>query len=173
MIILQTLSVFLAAASVAAGQETSQLDYPGTAWVTAEYSTSPETLPSPQTTGTAWETSFQQASYFVSNMTLEEKIQIITGTSGPCVGNIAPITRLNFGGLCLQDGPLAIRKADYASVFPAGVTVAASWDRKLARKRGQELGEKFRGKGAHVILGPVAGPLGRSSRGGRNWEGLP
>ncbi|KAF7188374.1 putative beta-glucosidase G [Pseudocercospora fuligena] len=172
MTILQVLTILLGAASVAAAQETPQINYPGRPWVPAEYSTSPEVLPSPKTTGTGWETSFQQATDFVSNLTLEEKIQIITGTSGPCVGNIAPIPRLSFSGLCLQDGPLAIRQADYASVFPAGLTVAASWDRKLARKRGQDLGEEFRGKGAHVILGPVAGPLGRSSRGGRNWEGF-
>lgn len=31
---------------------------------------------------------------------------------------------------------------------------------------------EFKGKGAHVLLGPVAGPLGRSGYGGRNWEGF-
>ena len=31
---------------------------------------------------------------------------------------------------------------------------------------------EFKDKGAHVILGPVAGPLGRSGYGGRNWEGF-
>jgi beta-glucosidase len=72
----------------------------------------------------------------------------------------------------LQDGPLAIRQASYASVFPAGLTVAASWDRALAKKRGYEMAQEFKEKGAHVILGPVAGPLGRSGYGGRNWEGF-
>jgi beta-glucosidase len=71
-----------------------------------------------------------------------------------------------------MDGPLAIRQASYASAFPAGLTVAASWDRDLAHLRGQELGMEFKEKGAHVILGPVAGPLGRSGYGGRNWEGF-
>lgn len=37
---------------------------------------------------------------------------------------------------------------------------------------GVALGEEFRGKGINVALGPVAGPLGRVARGGRNWEGL-
>jgi beta-glucosidase len=31
---------------------------------------------------------------------------------------------------------------------------------------------EFRGKGAHVALGPVVGPLGRSPFAGRNWEGF-
>jgi hypothetical protein len=34
---------------------------------------------------------------------------MVTGQAGPCVGNIVAIPRLNFSGLCLQDGPLAIR----------------------------------------------------------------
>ena len=96
----------------------------------------------------------------------------MTGTSGPCVGNIGPIERLGFKGLCLQDGPLAIREADYASVFPAGLTTAAAWDKKLAYVRGQDMAAEFKGKGSHIALGPVAGPLGRSGYGGRNWEGF-
>ncbi|KAF2233993.1 glycoside hydrolase family 3 protein [Viridothelium virens] len=97
---------------------------------------------------------------------------MVTGTSGPCVGNIAPIYRLGFNGLCLQDGPLAIRQADYASVFPAGVTCAASWDRNLIHTRGVFMGTEFKGKGANMALGPVSGPLGRSAYDGRNWEGF-
>lgn len=34
------------------------------------------------------------------------------------------------------------------------------------------MGSEFRDKGAHVILGPVAGPLGRIALAGRNWEGF-
>jgi beta-glucosidase len=55
-------------------------------------------------------------------------------------------------------------------VFPGQVTVAASFDRSLARRRAEYLGQEFRGKGAHIALGPVIGALGRSPFGGRNWE---
>ena len=34
------------------------------------------------------------------------------------------------------------------------------------------MGEEFSDKGIDVQLGPVAGPLGRSPEGGRNWEGF-
>ena len=78
---------------------------------------------------------------------------MVTGVPGPCVGNIGPIPRLGFNGLCLQDGPLAIRQADYASVFPAGLSAAASWDVGLIHQRGLDLGSEFRGKGANVALG--------------------
>ena len=80
---------------------------------------------------------------------------MVTGVEGPCVGNIPPIPRLGFNGLCLQDGPLSIRQADYASVFPAGLTVAASWDKALMYQRGAAMGQEFHDKGANVILGYV------------------
>lgn len=78
---------------------------------------------------------------------------MVTGTPGPCVGNILAIPRLGFKGLCYQDGPLSIRAADYASVFPAGVAAASSWDRELIYERGVAMGAEFKGKGAHVRLG--------------------
>lgn len=40
------------------------------------------------------------------------------------------------------------------------------------RQRGVYLGQEFRGKGANIALGPVAGPLGRTPYSGRNWEGF-
>ncbi|KAF1913302.1 glycosyl hydrolase family 3 N terminal domain-containing protein [Ampelomyces quisqualis] len=97
---------------------------------------------------------------------------MVTGQAGPCVGNIVAVPRLNFTGLCLQDGPLAIRVADYASVFSAGVSAGATWDKDLMYERGHAMGVEFKAKGAHVALGPVAGPLGRSAYAGRNWEGF-
>ncbi|KAL5415720.1 hypothetical protein PMIN03_002496 [Paraphaeosphaeria minitans] len=40
------------------------------------------------------------------------------------------------------------------------------------KQRGVQMDEGFKGKGSHVILGPVIGPLGRQPFGGRNWEGF-
>lgn len=37
---------------------------------------------------------------------------------------------------------------------------------------GKALGEEYHDKGINIALGPVAGPLGRIAKGGRNWEGL-
>ena len=65
-----------------------------------------------------------------------------------------------------------ILPADFNSVFPAGVNVAATFDRGLAQARGQAMGAEHQMKGTDVQLGPVAGPLGRSPEGGRNWEGF-
>jgi beta-glucosidase-like glycosyl hydrolase len=38
--------------------------------------------------------------------------------------------------------------------------------------RGQAMGAEHRGKGVDVQTGPVAGPIGRTPEGGRNWEGF-
>ncbi|KAL3419630.1 beta-glucosidase G 1 [Phlyctema vagabunda] len=146
---------------------------PANTTILGPYGHVPPVYPSPNATGVGgWGEALAKAQSFVSELTLEEKAWMVTGTPGPCVGNIVAIPRLGFPGLCLQDGPLAIRTVDFASVFPAGVTTAATWDRKLMYERGAAMGAEFRGKGAHVALSPVAGPLGRSAYAGRNWEGF-
>ncbi|KAK8162722.1 glycoside hydrolase family 3 protein [Phyllosticta citrichinensis] len=147
-------------------------------WDHSLFTTSPPVYPSPNMTGVdaaglaGWSAALEKAEAFLAKLTLEEKVVFTTGAPGPCVGNIAPIPRVGFKGLCLQDGPLSIRQATYASVFPAGLSTAASWDRELMHLRGKYLGEEFRGKGSQIYLGPVAGPLGRSALAGRNWEGF-
>lgn len=88
------------------------------------------------------------------------------------MGQVGSIPRLGFRGLCMQDSPLGVRDTDYVSAFPAGVNVAATWDRNLAYVRGQAMGQEHHDKGVDVQLGPVCGPLGRAPEGGRNWEGF-
>ncbi|CAE6507267.1 unnamed protein product [Rhizoctonia solani] len=125
--------------------------------------------------GNAWKDAFAKARKVVASMTLEEKVNITTGVglSSRCAGNTGAVPRLNIPALCLQDGPAGVRPADFASQFPAQVTVAATWDRELIYERAAALGAEFRGKGIHVALAPVTGgPLGRSPLGGRNWEGF-
>ncbi|KAI8659799.1 hypothetical protein LRP88_06362 [Fusarium phalaenopsidis] len=139
--------------------------------ILGQYGHSPS-VPAPNVSGIGWETAFVKAQQFLSELTLEEKSDLVTGQPGPCVGNIVAIPRLGFNGLCLQDGPLAIRTVDYASVFSAGVSAASTWDRAILYERGFAMGKEFKAKGAHVALSPVAGPLGRSAYSGRNWEGF-
>lgn len=105
-------------------------------------------------------------------MTVKEKINITNGVEGQCVGNTGAIPRLGIESLCMADGPAGIRGQEFVSAFPAGIHVAATFDRDLLYQYGRAMGEEYRGKGINVALGPVAGPLGRVARGGRNWEGL-
>lgn len=66
---------------------------------------------------------------------------------------------------------LTKRVADVNSAFPAGLNAAATWSKQLMKLRGNAMGMEHRGKGVDMQLGPVAGPLGRTPEGGRNWEG--
>ncbi|KAF4543392.1 uncharacterized protein LTHEOB_91 [Lasiodiplodia theobromae] len=126
------------------------------------------------TTGSGgWQNALAKADEFVSLLNLTEKVAMVTGSSEySCIGNIAPIERLNFTGLCLQDGPAGDRLGDLTSTFPAGLTTAATWDKELMKQRGYALGTEFKGKGAHIHLGPSTGALGRHPLAGRGWEGF-
>ncbi|RAH70027.1 beta-glucosidase, partial [Aspergillus aculeatinus CBS 121060] len=137
------------------------------------YGSSPAVYPSPNITGVGgWDQALAKAKHWVSQLTLEEKTWMATGQPGPCVGNVLPIPRLNFTGLCLQNGPQCLEQGDYSSVFVSGVSAAASWDRDLLYTRGQAIAQEHKAKGTHVVLGPIGGPLGRSAYNGRTWEGF-
>ncbi|KAL2840287.1 glycosyl hydrolase family 3 N terminal domain-containing protein [Aspergillus pseudoustus] len=141
--------------------------------ILGQYGHSEPVYPSPSSTGAGgWAEAFEKAQAFVAELTLTEKSDMVTGVPGPCIGNIYPIPRLNFSGICLQDGPVSLRIVDYVSVFPSGVTVAASWDKTVMYERNLAMGREFRAKGAHVALAPSAGPMGRCVYSGRNWEGF-
>lgn len=94
----------------------------------------------------------------MSQLTISEKTGLVTGSYSPapflpCVGTLAPVERLNYTGLCMSDGPNGVNRADGVSVFASGITVAATWDTRLMYERGLSLGEEFRMKGVHVLLG--------------------
>jgi beta-glucosidase len=123
----------------------------------------------------AWEAAHSSAAAAVAKMSQQDKINMVTGVGwdkGPCVGNTNPINSINYPQLCLQDGPLGIRFGTGTTAFTPGVQAASTWDRELIRQRGEYLGAEAKGCGIHVLLGPVAGALGKIPQGGRNWEGF-
>ncbi|CAG8956788.1 hypothetical protein HYFRA_00011177 [Hymenoscyphus fraxineus] len=140
------------------------------------WATSPPHYPSPWMRGAeGWEEAYEKAKAFVSGLTLTEKVNLTTGVgwSGEqCVGNTGSIPRLDFRGLCLQDGPLGIRFTDFATLWPSGMNAGATWSRRLIKERGFAMAEEHKKKGVDIQLSPVAGPLGRTPLGGRNWEGF-
>ena len=119
-----------------------------------------------------WTNAAAKAKAFVQQLTIDEKVNLTTGvdtvgrcvipsfhttyqldylfTSYRCVGNTGTIPRLGFEGFCLQDSPVGVRNADYASVFPSALNAAMTWDKDLMKKRGKAMGAEFRGKGVNV-----------------------
>ncbi|GIZ42120.1 hypothetical protein CKM354_000540000 [Cercospora kikuchii] len=139
------------------------------------YGQSPPVYPTPEGNGGSdpkWQAAYVKARSIVDQLTLEEKVNMTRGHPGLCVGNTPNITRLGIPALCFADAPDGIRGQEFVSAFPAQLTVGATFDKRLMYEYGKALGEEYRGKGIHVALLPVAGPLGRVARGGRNWEGF-
>ncbi|AEO64446.1 glycoside hydrolase family 3 protein [Thermothielavioides terrestris NRRL 8126] len=159
-------ALLCAACSLPAGLELSEVPY---------YGLSPPVYPSPLGNGSTdarWASAYGRARDLVSRMTVEEKANVTRGWPGICVGNTGDVPRLGIPSLCFADGPAGLRGQEFVSAFPAGIHVAATFDRDLMLEYGRAIGREFRGRGVNVALGPVAGPLGRVARGGRNWEGL-
>ncbi|KAI0110716.1 glycoside hydrolase family 3 protein [Hypoxylon sp. NC0597] len=122
-----------------------------------------------------WAAAYTKANASLAKLSQNDKINIVTGVGwnkGPCVGNTAAASSIGYPQLCLQDGPLGVRYASGVNAFVPGIQAASTWDRALIRERGQFIAEETKGCGVHVLLGPVAGPLGKNPTGGRNWEGF-
>ncbi|KAI0034486.1 glycoside hydrolase superfamily [Vararia minispora EC-137] len=127
----------------------------------------------------AWATAYTKAKAKVASMSLGDKVKVTSGShtllggslTGRCTGVTAPVNAIGFPGLCLQDSALGVRDTDFATVFPAGVNVAATFKRSLIRARGTAMGQEHVGKGVNVALGPMMNLL-RVPQAGRNWEGF-
>ncbi|KAK0615585.1 glycoside hydrolase family 3 protein [Bombardia bombarda] len=162
-------SLFWAASSsIGIGRQTGPSELP-------YYGRSPPVYPSPIGNGSTsdrWAAAYGHAHYVVSQMTVEEKVNLTNGWPGACAGNTGEVARLDIPALCFADAPDGVRGQEFVSAFPAGIHVAATFDKDLMYRYGRTLGAEFHGRGINVALGPVAGPLGRIARGGRNWEGL-
>jgi beta-glucosidase len=108
----------------------------------------------------------QQITGWLSQMTLEEKVQFLRGDDQfSSRGN----ARLGIPGIKMADSPQGVRAGETATMFPAPVTMAATWDTELIERVGNALGTELRAKGSDMLLGPCVN-IHRSPLGGRNSE---
>ncbi len=105
-------------------------------------------------------------------LTEDEKIKMLGGTGF----TTQPIERLGVPGLVMADAGQGVRGGmeemnGPATAFPAGVTMAATWDPALIGRVGQAIGVEAlnKGIGARMMLGPAVN-IHRSPLGGRNAE---
>ncbi|KAI0138599.1 glycoside hydrolase family 3 protein [Hypoxylon sp. NC0597] len=140
------------------------------------YTQSPPIFPSPPGKGAGvWADAYRSARDLVGQMTLDEKVNITRGftvSDNVCAGNTGTVPRLGWPGMCLHDAGNGVRATDLVNSYPSALHVGASWDRNLTYERAVYIGLEFKAKGINVVLGPNAGPLGRTPLGGRNWEGF-
>lgn len=64
-----------------------------------------------------------------------------------CSGNSGSAEHHGFPGFCLQDGPAGVRGVDMANAYPAGVHMAATWNRELVYATADFMGAEFKRKG--------------------------
>lgn len=105
--------------------------------------------------GKTWKAAHSRAQGLVAQMTLQEKVNLVTGQEGPCAGQTGNVTRLGIPQMCYQDGPAGPRPGNIQ--FPSGVTTAATWDVELIYARSLAMGKEFYDLGIHVAMGIITG----------------
>jgi len=107
----------------------------------------------------------EKISEIISKMSLEEKVKQLHQEGS---FNTQDNKRLNIPGFIMADGPHGVRNG-FATSFPVGMAIAATWDIDIAYRVGEAMGKEFRGKGIHQALGPCL-DLTLDPRNGRSPE---
>ncbi len=121
-----------------------------------------------------------QIDSLISLMTLEEKINMLHGSSSFTSGGVE---RLGIPELTMSDGPHGVRPEhgrdwsfdnagnDSATYLPTGIALAATWNPDLGYEYGAVLGSEAKARGKDVMLGPGINIM-RTPLNGRNFEYL-
>lgn len=115
----------------------------------------------------------------VAQMTLEEKIGLLHGYS---MFTNKGVERLGVPELHMADGPLGVREElermswapagldnDFATFYPAGGGLSATWNPEMAHTFGKSIGEEARAREKDVLLAPAFNII-RTPLGGRTYE---
>ena len=107
----------------------------------------------------------------LDQMTLPEQIALLAGAD---FWTTVPVPRLRVPALKVSDGPNGARGGVFkdgptTACFPAGISLAATWNPTLVQETGAALGVEATLKGARVLLAPTVN-LQRTALNGRNFE---
>lgn len=121
----------------------------------------------------------KQIDKLISQMTLEEKSGMLHGVS---MFTNSGVERLGIPELKMADGPLGVREEisrdswkplgldnDFATYYPAGGGLSATWNTEMAYKFGFSVGEESRARDKDVLLSPAINII-RTPLGGRTYE---
>ena len=112
-----------------------------------------------------------RAAALVAKMTVEEKIDLISGKVDGFMTHAIP--RLGIPSVRMADGPQGVRNVDGRNIqstfYPCGMSAAASWNREAVWKMGAGIGSAAKAHGVQIMLGPGVN-IYRSALCGRNFE---
>ena len=113
----------------------------------------------------------ERAAKIVSQMTLEEKIELISGKIDGF--STYAIPRLGIPSIRMADGPQGVRNVNghniQSTFFPSGISAAATWNREAVWEMGAGIGSAAKAHGVQIMLGPGVN-IYRSALCGRNFE---
>jgi beta-glucosidase len=89
-----------------------------------------------------------RAADIIAKMSLEDKVAL-------ACGDFAAVAHLGLPALSFTDGGNGVRVAGDATAFPVCLSLAASFDGKLAGRFGSAVGREARSAGHNVLLGPA------------------
>ncbi len=116
----------------------------------------------------------------IAQMSLEEKVEMMHSKT---IMSSEGVPRLGIQDIKYADGPFGVREEvadgfrpkgwplDYATYFPTGSALAATWSPELAYDYGNGIGVEARLRGKDVMLGPAIN-IQRLPVGGRTYEYL-
>lgn len=108
----------------------------------------------------------QQVEKILSELTLEEKVQLCYGRSWMEAGEVK---RLGIGQLKMADGPQGVTRFTEPAALPCGISLSCTWNTDSAFEYGELIAEEMLALKRHVILGPGVN-LMRTPLNGRNFE---
>ena len=112
-----------------------------------------------------------RAAELVSQMTLDEKINLISGKVDGF--RTYAIPRLGIPSIRMADGPQGVRNIDGKNIqstfYPCGISAAATWNRDAVYQMGAGIGCAAKAHGVQIMLGPGVN-IYRSALCGRNFE---
>lgn len=107
----------------------------------------------------------------LSRLTLEEKIELLTGHD---FWSTTPVNKIGLRRIVVSDGPSGVRGEVWderrpSLNLPSATALASSWDPEIARRYGAAVAIEARRKGVDVVLGPTIN-MHRTPYGGRHFE---
>jgi len=109
----------------------------------------------------------QRAQKLVSQMTLDEKIALISGKVDGF--HTASVERLGIPVVRMADGPQGVRNKTNSTYYPCGILLASSFSRDAAMGVGNGIGCDATARGVRIMLCPGVN-IYRTALCGRNFE---